>query len=122
MHSNIRTCRVCGCWELQACAGGCGWATADRCDACPADAPRTLPVNAGHVQAVQLQSVNRAELPDGIVSETFRAVEFPNLVVNEVRPPRGLPKITAFVGAMTVPDPRDHAAIAALLNAGGCSA
>lgn len=27
-------CRVCGCWELEACDGGCGWAEADLCTAC----------------------------------------------------------------------------------------
>jgi len=39
-----RTCRLCGCWELEACEGGCGWAGADICTACapngdPDDAP-----------------------------------------------------------------------------------
>ncbi|MFN4176459.1 hypothetical protein [Phenylobacterium sp.] len=27
-------CRICGCWELEACEGGCGWVEADRCSAC----------------------------------------------------------------------------------------
>lgn len=116
MHSNIRTCRACGCWELRACEGGCGWAAADLCTACPADAAKSLPINAGHVRAVELQLVAKAELPGGLVSETFRGVEFPRLVVTTVAGPQGLPQITAFVGALTVPDPNDAAAIAALLN------
>lgn len=29
-----RTCRVCGCWELNACNGGCSWVEADLCSAC----------------------------------------------------------------------------------------
>lgn len=31
---NRRTCRICGCWELGACEGGCAWAEADLCTAC----------------------------------------------------------------------------------------
>lgn len=115
MHSNIRTCRVCGFW-IQEAGGRRGWAAADRCTACPADAAKTLPINAAHVRAVELQTVARAELPDDLISETFRGVEFPRLVVTTVTGPQGLPRITAFVGALTVPDPNDAAAIAALLN------
>ena len=29
-----RTCRVCGCWEMQACEGGCYWVGDDLCSAC----------------------------------------------------------------------------------------
>lgn len=29
-----RTCRVCGCWDLHACDGGCAWAGDDICTAC----------------------------------------------------------------------------------------
>lgn len=29
-----RTCRVCGCWDLHACDGGCAWAGEDICTAC----------------------------------------------------------------------------------------
>lgn len=29
-----RTCRVCGCWELAACEGGCSWVAQDLCSAC----------------------------------------------------------------------------------------
>lgn len=29
-----RTCRLCGCWEMEACEGGCGWAGPDICTAC----------------------------------------------------------------------------------------
>lgn len=29
-----RTCRLCGCWEQEACEGGCGWAGDDICTAC----------------------------------------------------------------------------------------
>lgn len=27
-------CRICGCWELQACERGCSWVEADLCSAC----------------------------------------------------------------------------------------
>jgi len=27
-------CRICGCWDLEACEGGCSWAEADLCSAC----------------------------------------------------------------------------------------
>lgn len=27
-------CRLCGCWELQACEGGCAWAEEDLCTSC----------------------------------------------------------------------------------------
>jgi len=27
-------CRVCGCWELQACEGGCSWVEPDLCSKC----------------------------------------------------------------------------------------
>lgn len=27
-------CRICGCWELEACDGGCGWAEPGLCTAC----------------------------------------------------------------------------------------
>jgi hypothetical protein len=33
-----RTCRVCGCTDLNACTGGCAWVDADLCSACLADA------------------------------------------------------------------------------------
>jgi hypothetical protein len=29
-----RPCRVCGCWELQACDNGCAWAEPDLCTEC----------------------------------------------------------------------------------------
>jgi hypothetical protein len=29
-----RTCRICGCWELAACEGGCCWIADDLCSAC----------------------------------------------------------------------------------------
>ena len=29
-----RTCRICGCWELEACEGGCSWVGPDLCSAC----------------------------------------------------------------------------------------
>jgi hypothetical protein len=32
--SEPRTCRVCGCTDLQACSPPCSWAAADLCTAC----------------------------------------------------------------------------------------
>ena len=29
-----RTCRICGCWELAACDGGCWWVAEDLCSSC----------------------------------------------------------------------------------------
>ncbi len=29
-----RVCRVCGCWELHACEGGCWWVAEDLCSTC----------------------------------------------------------------------------------------
>ncbi len=29
-----RTCRICGCWQLNACPGGCSWVEANLCSAC----------------------------------------------------------------------------------------
>jgi hypothetical protein len=30
----VRACRVCGCTDERACAGGCYWVEADLCSAC----------------------------------------------------------------------------------------
>jgi hypothetical protein len=76
----------------------------------------TRPINAHHIRAVTLDPVAKAQLPDEIVSETFRAVEFPRLVVTVVSRPGAAAAITAFVGALTVADPNDLDAIAELLN------
>lgn len=35
-------CRICGCWELEACDGGCAWAEADLCTACEGKAPGAI--------------------------------------------------------------------------------
>ena len=36
-----RACRICGCWELEACSGGCFWVAQDLCSQCsPAHARR----------------------------------------------------------------------------------
>ncbi len=32
-----RTCRICGCWELEACEGSCWWVAADLCSSCGED-------------------------------------------------------------------------------------
>ena len=32
-----RTCRVCGCWELEACDSGCWWVSSDLCSSCGED-------------------------------------------------------------------------------------
>lgn len=34
-----RTCRTCGCWELQACDGVCWWTEDDLCSTCDAYGP-----------------------------------------------------------------------------------
>lgn len=38
-------CRVCGCWELQACADGCSWVEPDLCSRC-APTPNTTTAEA----------------------------------------------------------------------------
>lgn len=30
----LRSCRICGCWQLQACADRCSWVAADLCSTC----------------------------------------------------------------------------------------
>ena len=34
MDTTLRTCRVCGCWDGDACAEGCYWVALDLCSAC----------------------------------------------------------------------------------------
>ncbi len=111
---DVRTCRVCGCWELQACDGGCAWATADRCDACKADEPKTLPINRHHISAAHFEEVSRDVGASGQIV-TSRMVEFPQ-VVTTTRTERGrLIEIRVYVGAMEIlPGDVDH--IAQLLN------
>lgn len=113
---NVRTCRICGCWELRACPGGCAWATADRCTACPANGEKILPINAHHVAAATLDVVAEVELPGGIISRSGRAREFPRLIVTKTVRGGCDVEVTAFVGALTMPDPDDLRAIADLLN------
>jgi len=81
IHSSLspRTCRACGCWELQACEGGCAWLSADRCSACP-DATLTLPIRPAHIQFVTLEPVSTLPDDNG-ENRLFRAVEFPALVL-----------------------------------------
>lgn len=31
-----RICRICGCWELEACETGCSWVAEDLCSSCEA--------------------------------------------------------------------------------------
>jgi hypothetical protein len=38
-RSGRHVCRICGCWENEACEGGCGWAEADLCTTCGPDVP-----------------------------------------------------------------------------------
>ncbi|MDB5447604.1 MAG: hypothetical protein JWQ97_2921 [Phenylobacterium sp.] len=38
MAAQRRTCRVCGCWEMEACDGGCWWVEDDLCSACEPEA------------------------------------------------------------------------------------
>ncbi len=38
MAATERRCRVCSCTDLQACPGGCSWASADLCSSCAAAA------------------------------------------------------------------------------------
>jgi hypothetical protein len=45
----MRSCRICGCTDLQACPGGCHWVAPDLCSACALDEEDTadlaLPVD-----------------------------------------------------------------------------
>jgi hypothetical protein len=34
LRAFVQTCRVCGCTDAHACAGGCSWATPSLCSAC----------------------------------------------------------------------------------------
>ncbi len=111
---DVRTCRVCGCWELQACEAGCGWAAADRCTACPAEAAKTLPINRHHLAAAKFEEVDRDV---GAIGQTVtsRMVEFPQ-VVTTIRTQTGqTPEIHVYVGALEI-EPGDVDGIAQLLN------
>lgn len=44
-----RTCRVCGCWELHACDGGCWWAGEDICSSCAKYGPPPSAEQLGNV-------------------------------------------------------------------------
>tara|TARA_R110000764_G_scaffold93727_2_gene177411 strand:- start:26 stop:385 length:360 start_codon:yes stop_codon:yes gene_type:complete len=102
MKGDVRTCRACGCWELQACEGGCAWASADRCTACPAGAPKTHPINRHHLEAASFEEVDRDVGAAGQVV-TQRMVEFPS-VVTTIRTHRAqTPEIHVYVGAMEIP-------------------
>ena len=36
-QEHVRCCRICGCWDEDACVGGCAWSSVDLCSACDAD-------------------------------------------------------------------------------------
>lgn len=38
--AEVQACRKCGCWEMEACEGGCWWVEEDLCSAC---APKPRP-------------------------------------------------------------------------------
>lgn len=77
--ADVRICRACGCWELQACTGGCAWLSADRCSACP-DAALTHAIRPAHIEAVKLELVSTLKDETG-EDHLFRAVEFPALIL-----------------------------------------
>lgn len=41
MNSTVgrHVCRICGCWELEACEDGCWWVEADLCSSCSEGSP-----------------------------------------------------------------------------------
>lgn len=112
--TDVRTCRVCGCWELAACDEGCAWASADRCTACPADAPKTLPINQHHLAAAAFEEVDRDVGASGQVV-TSRMVEFPNVITTIRTATRQMPEIHVYVGALEI-EAGDLETAARLLN------
>lgn len=122
MHAaaDARTCRVCGCWELQACESGCAWASADRCTACPADATAVLPITAAHVAHVELVEVTRLGWKtvggEQMQRLMHRAVEYPNLVFLSTQRGEVITRREIYVGAMAVDLIGWDATAAALLN------
>lgn len=114
MRSDVRTCRVCGCCDEQACAGGCAWSAADLCTSCPPDAPRLWPITRHHIQAATFEVVAQ-EVTTGSLSVTHRMVEYPQ-VVTTIRTQRGeVAEIHVYVGSLEVPA-GDIDMIAQLLN------
>ena len=118
--ADARTCRVCGCWELLACEGGCAWASADRCTACPADAPAVLPIAAAHVANATLVEVTRlgwkTVAGEQMQRLMHRAVEYPNLVFLSTQCGEAIIRREIYVGAMAVDLIGWDAAAATLLN------
>lgn len=118
--ADARTCRVCGCWELQACEVGCAWATADRCTACPANAPMVLPITAAHVANATLAEMARLGWKtvggEQMLRLMHRAVEYPNLVFLSTQRGEVIVRREIYVGAMAVDLIGWDAAAAALLN------
>lgn len=114
-----RTCRVCGCWQLRACPGGCAWASADRCSACPSDAPAVIPINAAHLAAATLRERIRyawnAVDGDRVERVMQQAAEFPNLLLMTTLRAGEVIRREIYVGALEVPD-ADLAIAAELLN------
>ena len=117
--ADARTCRVCGCWELQACEGGCAWATADRCTACPAHAVMALPITAAHVAEVSLIEEAHFSWMSGenrIDRYMHRAAEYPNLLFLSTQRGEEIISREIYVGAMAVDLIGWDATAAALLN------
>lgn len=114
-----RTCRACGCWELQACEGGCSWISADRCSACP-DAPLTLPVNAAHLEVARFEVKVRYHwlAVDGTKMERImlRCVEFPQVMIMATAHEGKEIGSEIYVGAMRVEADADPTDVANLLN------
>ncbi|WP_292065905.1 hypothetical protein [Brevundimonas sp. UBA7664] len=76
--------------------------------------PLTLPINQEHVVAASLLEVDR-KVTGAVVAITYRAREFPNLVVTVAEAPGQPEDVHVYVGALEVP--RDRAdQVADLLN------
>lgn len=114
MRTDVRTCRVCGCWELQACEDGCSWVEADRCSACPADAVKAGPITVHHLQTASSKIVGHDAAGSAVVV-THQLVEFPNVVTTIMTRRGAAPEVHIYVGAMEVAS-GDLATIAVLLN------
>lgn len=90
-----RICRHCGEGRPD------GWACADLCSACPADATRVHPVSPLHLAQARFQEVDRAVTATG-QTVTHRMVEFPQ-VVSKVRSERGrILQVNVYVGVVEV--------------------
>lgn len=113
-----RHCRVCDCWELQACPGGCSWIELDLCSTCHKAAlgGPTPPATAARIEHAAFDFVCHLKLAKGGYSYTYRCVPYPELYIYKFGE-RGKPgEASVQVGELETPW-GDWTTAAELINA-----